>query len=65
VGGVVKYVQRHGGRYVYRRSVPQRLREVLGKSEIVKKLGGSYAVMMRNYGPVHAEFEKLFKQPVI
>jgi hypothetical protein len=64
VGVVVKHVQKRGGRYVYRRAVPQRLREVVGRGEIVKKLGGSYAEMLRNYGPVHSEFEKLLRQPV-
>jgi len=62
VGVVVKYVQQVGGRYVYRRAVPERLRDAFGKREIKIPLGKSQAEMMRKYGPAHAEVEKLLKQ---
>ena len=64
MGVVVKYVQKRGGRYVYRRAVPTLLREVLGRSEEVRKLGETHAEMMRKYGAVHAEVERLFNQSI-
>jgi hypothetical protein len=44
VGVVVKYVQQVGGRYVYRRAVPERLREACGDDSFAN------AVILSNGG---------------
>ena len=62
MGVVVKYVLQLGERYIYRRAVPERLREALGKREIKIPLGKSQVEMMRKYGSAHTEVEKLFNR---
>jgi hypothetical protein len=61
VGVVVKYVQQVGGRYDYRRAVPEMLRSALNKREVKIPLGKSLAEKMWRYGLTHGEVEKLFK----
>ncbi|WP_340161321.1 tyrosine-type recombinase/integrase [uncultured Hoeflea sp.] len=57
---MMKYVQKRGKQgWRYRRKVPEGLRTVLGKIEIVVPLGKSQAEMMRRYPQVHARAEAL------
>lgn len=60
MGLVLKHVQeRANGIFRYRRAVPQHLRAVLGKGEIVQVLGNSQNEALRAYPPVHAAVERL------
>jgi hypothetical protein len=57
MGLVLKYVQDRGGHWRYRRRVPEELRGVLDKREIVLPLGSSKAEALRRYPAAHADAE--------
>ena len=49
--------RRPNGSYRYKRNVPKKLREVVGKATLYRQLGESYAEAMRRLPKVHAEIE--------
>ena len=51
--------RRPNGSYRYKRNVPKKLREVVGKDTLYRKLGESYAEAMLKLPKVHAEIEAL------
>ena len=53
--------RRPNGSYRYKRNVPKKLREVVGKATLYRQLGESYAEAMRRLPKVHAEIEALFQ----
>ena len=53
--------RRPNGSYRYKRNVPKKLREVVGKGTLYRQLGESYAEAMRRLPKVHAEIEALFQ----
>jgi integrase len=53
--------RRPNGSYRYKRNVPKKLREVVGKATLYRQLGESYAEAMRKLPKVHAEIEALFQ----
>ena len=61
----VEYIQERRGRqtkstsFRYRRKVPQELRAVLGKGELVIPLGKTKGEALRKYGDVHKEAERV------
>src|SRR5262245_4727001 len=65
MGMTLKYVQERRGRqtnsisFRYRRKVPEELRAVLGKSELVIPLGKTMGEVLRKYGEVHKEAERV------
>jgi hypothetical protein len=46
----------------YRRPVPDRLKTVIGKDNLVKKLGKTYSGALAAYPKVHAEFEQIIRK---
>ena len=50
------------GAWRYRRPVPDRLKTVIGKDNLVKKLGKTYAEALAAYPKVHAEFEQIIRK---
>jgi integrase len=55
----VRFMQRRGNAWRYRRKVPAGLRERLGKGELVVPLGSSEAEALRRYPAAHAAAERL------
>lgn len=55
---VLKHVQKRGDIWRYRRKVPEQLREILGKGELVAPLGGNEQEAIERYGRVHGAAEK-------
>jgi len=56
----LKYLQLTSqGIYRYRRRVPDRLRTLVGRNELVRKLGETEKEALRNYPAVHSRAEKL------
>ena len=53
--------RRPNGSYRYKKNVPKKLREVVGKGTLYRQLGESYAEAMRKLPKVHAEIEALFQ----
>ena len=53
--------RRPNGSYRYKRNVPKKLREVVGKGTLYRQLGESYAEAMRRLPKVHVEIEALFQ----
>ena len=47
--------RRPNGSYRYKRNVPKKLREVVGKDTLYRQLGESYAKAMRKLPKVHTE----------
>jgi integrase len=59
MGLVLRYVQQTtSGTWRYRRRVPDDLRPILGKAELIKKLGESKSEALKRYPVVHNAFEK-------
>ncbi|MGX7875116.1 tyrosine-type recombinase/integrase [Mesorhizobium sp. ORM6] len=56
---VLKHVQKRGQTWRYRRKVPESLREMLGKGELVAPLGGSEQEAIKRYGRVHEAAERV------
>ncbi|MFT2212990.1 tyrosine-type recombinase/integrase [Rhizobium giardinii] len=50
------------GKWRYRRPVPDRLKPIVAKRNLIKKLGGTYAEALNAYPKVHAEFELLIRK---
>ena len=50
------------GAWRYRRPVPDRLKTVIGKDNLVKKLGKTYAEALAAYPKVHSEFEQIIRK---
>lgn len=57
----MKYVQSLNGRFIYRRAVPERFRDSVGKREIKIPLGRTETEMMKQYPDIHYRVEKLLK----
>ena len=55
--------RRPNGSYRYKRNVPKKLREVVGKGTLYRQLGESYAEAMRRLPKVHAEIETVNAGP--
>ncbi|WP_352860744.1 DUF6538 domain-containing protein [Mesorhizobium sp. M1163] len=55
---VLKHVQKRGQTWRHRRKVPNPLREILGKGELVAPLGGSEQEAIKRYGRVHGLAEQ-------
>ncbi|MER8421289.1 hypothetical protein [Mesorhizobium sp. M1329] len=56
----VKHIQKRGkAGWRYRRKIPEELRAILGKREILIPLGPTEAIAIKKYPKVHAEAEKL------
>ncbi|MBZ9753674.1 tyrosine-type recombinase/integrase [Mesorhizobium sp. ESP6-5] len=56
----VKHIQKRGkAGWRYRRKIPEELRNILGKREILIPLGPTEAIAIKKYPRVHAEAEKL------
>ncbi|RWG22537.1 MAG: hypothetical protein EOQ55_03075 [Mesorhizobium sp.] len=56
----VKHIQKRGkSGWRYRRKIPEELRAILGKREILIPLGPTEAIAIKKYPAVHAEAEKL------
>lgn len=56
----VKHIQKRGkAGWRYRRKIPENLRAILGKREILIPLGPTEAIAIKKYAKVHAEAEKL------
>ncbi|WP_245436195.1 SOS response-associated peptidase family protein [Mesorhizobium tamadayense] len=56
----VKHIQKRGkAGWRYRRKIPEELRSILGKREILIPLGPTEAIAIKKYPRVHAEAEKL------
>lgn len=53
-------VQPRGNRKVYRRKVPKALQGILGKTEMVLRLGKTDAEVRKQYDATHAEAEQVF-----
>jgi len=51
---------RPNGSYRYKRNVPKKLVNLLGKQTLYRQLGNTYAEAMKAYPRVHAEIEALF-----
>ncbi|WJS03244.1 tyrosine-type recombinase/integrase [Roseibium aggregatum] len=63
MGLVLKYIKpTKTGSYHYRRRVPDRLRQIIGKREIKRFLGNSEREALAEYPIVHRQTEKLFAQ---
>jgi integrase len=63
MGLVLKYIKpTKTGSYHYRRRVPDRLREIIGKREIKRFLGNTEREALAEYPIVHRQTEKLFAQ---
>lgn len=58
----VRYLQRRGGSWRYRRKVPSKLRPIIGKREILIPLGTTEVEALRRYPSVHTDAERLLKQ---
>ncbi|MER9776590.1 tyrosine-type recombinase/integrase [Mesorhizobium sp. M0220] len=58
----LEHVQPRGNRKVYRRKVPKALQGILGKKEMVLRLGKTDAEVRRQYDATHAEAEQIFAQ---
>lgn len=55
----VKFIQKRGGSYRYRRKVPEALRNAIGKGELVFPLGTNEAEALRHYPKVHDHANKI------
>lgn len=55
----VKFIQKRGESYRYRRKVPAALRKIIGKGELVFPLGPSEAEALRRYPKVHDHANKI------
>jgi hypothetical protein len=65
MGLVLKYVQEPQAdrqRFRYRRRVPDSLRQIIGKGELVASLGRTREEALRSYPSVHQRFEKLLAE---
>ncbi|MCV3767147.1 tyrosine recombinase XerC [Rhizobium sp. TRM95796] len=65
MGLVLKYVQEpqaNRQRFRYRRRVPDSLRQIIGKGELVAPLGRTREEALRSYPSVHQRFEKLLAE---
>uniref|UniRef100_UPI0038B463DC DUF6538 domain-containing protein n=1 Tax=Roseibium marinum TaxID=281252 RepID=UPI0038B463DC len=61
MGLVLKYIKpTKTGSYHYRRRVPDRLREIIGKREIKRVLGNSEREALAEFPIAHRRTEKLF-----
>ncbi|MER8389055.1 tyrosine-type recombinase/integrase [Mesorhizobium sp. M1380] len=58
----LEHVQPRGNRKVYRRKVPKALQSILGKKEMVLRLGKTDAEVRKQYDATHAEAEQIFAQ---
>lgn len=58
----LEHVQPRGNRKVYRRKVPKALQGILGKKEMVLRLGKTDAEVRKQYDATHAEAEQIFAQ---
>lgn len=58
----VRFMQRRGNAWRYRRKVPAELRERLGKGEIVIPLGSSEAEALRRYPTAHSAAERMLAE---
>lgn len=56
----LEHVQPRGNRKVYRRKVPKPLQGILGKTEMVLRLGKTDAEVRKQYDATHAEAEQIF-----
>jgi hypothetical protein len=56
----LEHVQPRGNRKVYRRKVPKALQGILGKTEMVLRLGKTDAEVRKQYDATHAEAEQNF-----
>jgi integrase len=56
----LEHVQPRGNRRVYRRKVPKALQGILGKKEMVLRLGKTDAEVRKQYDATHAEAEQIF-----
>ncbi|UJQ95082.1 site-specific integrase [Mariluticola halotolerans] len=56
---VIRYVQRRGNSWRYRRKVPPSAKSMVGKGEIVFPLGASEKEALRNYPHIHAQAERM------
>ena len=58
---ILKYVKGNPktGTWTYRREVPEKLRDIIGKREIKKKLGNSRKEALRKYEPFNKGIEKV------
>ncbi|UVK36840.1 tyrosine-type recombinase/integrase [Mesorhizobium sp. AR10] len=56
----LEHVQPRGNRRVYRRKVPKALQGILGKTEMVLRLGKTDAEVRKQYDATHAEAEQIF-----
>ena len=58
---ILKYVKGNPktGTWTYRREVPEKLRDIIGKREIKKKLGNSREEALRKYEPFNKGIEKV------
>ena len=57
-----RYVfRRANGSYRYKRTVPKRLRHLIGKDTPYRQLGESYLAAMKALPKVHSEIEELFE----
>ena len=52
---------RANGSYRYKRNVPKRLRQLIGKDTLYRQLGESYSEAMKALPGVHSEIEALFE----
>lgn len=50
------------GAWRYRRPVPNKLRPIIEKKNLVKALGDTYAAALKSYPQVHSEFERVIRK---
>ena len=63
VGLMLPYTQKlPSGAWRYRRPVPERLKQIISKENLVKKLGKTYGDALAAYPKVHAEFERILRK---